>query len=156
QAVASPLSLGPITECPAGVEPACPAWEAGAWAARPRARLAQRKERESNPQDSSFARFRTGCRRQSACPSVYRQTSCRRPSPAAGSPSRVVFGPAIQAPVSQSSYSSSSSLLTRPLGSAIRAGPTGGGSVMVRWLACALVLPLTGCYNGLILRPAVV
>ncbi len=26
-------------ECPAGVEPACPAWEAGAWAARPRARV---------------------------------------------------------------------------------------------------------------------
>jgi protease-4 len=27
---------------------------------------------------------------------------------------------------------------------------------MVRWLACALVLSLTGCYNGLLLRPTVV
>ena len=30
----------------------------------------RRKERESNPQGSSLARFRDGCRRQSACPSV--------------------------------------------------------------------------------------
>jgi protease-4 len=27
---------------------------------------------------------------------------------------------------------------------------------MVRWLACALVLPLTGCFNGVLLRPTVV
>ena len=58
------------SECPAGVEPACPAWEAGAWAARPRTRLGQRKERESNPQGSSLVRVQAGCRRQSACPSV--------------------------------------------------------------------------------------
>jgi hypothetical protein len=37
-------------ECPAGVEPACPVWKTDAWAARPRARPQQRKERESNPQ----------------------------------------------------------------------------------------------------------
>jgi hypothetical protein len=30
----------------------------------------RRKERELNPQGSSLARFRIGCRRQSACPSV--------------------------------------------------------------------------------------
>ncbi len=36
-------------ECPAGVEPASPAWKAGTSAARPRAR-SKRKERESNPQ----------------------------------------------------------------------------------------------------------
>ena len=38
-------------ECPAGIEPACPAWKAGASADRPRAHVAsRRKERESNPQ----------------------------------------------------------------------------------------------------------
>ena len=31
------VSRSPSRECPAGVEPACPAWEAGASAARPRA-----------------------------------------------------------------------------------------------------------------------
>ena len=47
-------------ECPAGVEPACPAWEAGASAARPRAhRSCQRKEGESNPQGSRSAVFET-------------------------------------------------------------------------------------------------
>ena len=39
-------------------------------AARPRTLLGQRKGRESNPQGSSLVRVRTGCRRQSACPSV--------------------------------------------------------------------------------------
>ena len=66
------LPLADPRECPAGVEPACPAWEAGASAARPRAQIVRRKERESNPQGSSLARFRDGCRRQSACPSVGR------------------------------------------------------------------------------------
>ena len=33
-------------------------------------RVVKRKERESNPQGSSLDRFRGGCRRQSACPSV--------------------------------------------------------------------------------------
>src|SRR5438105_3409412 len=32
--------------------------------------LIKRKERESNSQGSSLGRFRDGCRRQSACPSV--------------------------------------------------------------------------------------
>ena len=57
-------------KCPAGVEPASPAWKAGASAARPRARHSRRKERESNPQGSSLDRFRDGCHRQLACPSV--------------------------------------------------------------------------------------
>ena len=35
----------------------------------------QRKERELNPQGSSLARFRVGCRRQSACPSVDGQST---------------------------------------------------------------------------------
>src|SRR6516164_3073633 len=56
-------------ECPAGVEPACPVWKTVAWAARPRTRLGQRKERESNPQGSSLVRVVAGCRRPSACPS---------------------------------------------------------------------------------------
>jgi hypothetical protein len=38
---ASGLPLADPRECPAGVEPACPAWEAGASAARPRAREAE-------------------------------------------------------------------------------------------------------------------
>jgi hypothetical protein len=47
-----------------GVEPTSPAWKAGAFAARPRARaLSKRKERESNPQGSSLDRFRNGCHR---------------------------------------------------------------------------------------------
>src|SRR5262245_33653165 len=64
------LSKSRRSECPAGVEPACPVWKTGALAARLRARFAQRKERESNPQGSSLVRVRAGCRRQSACPSV--------------------------------------------------------------------------------------
>src|SRR5947209_512252 len=48
----------------------------------------QRKERESNPQGSSLVRVRAGCRRQSACPSVYsldgwiRTSVVRLPKPA--------------------------------------------------------------------------
>ena len=37
-------------ECPAGVEPASPGWKPGTFAARPRAHVVKRKERESNPQ----------------------------------------------------------------------------------------------------------
>ena len=37
-------------ECPAGIEPASPAWKAGASADRPRAHVVKRKGRESNPQ----------------------------------------------------------------------------------------------------------
>ena len=36
-------------ECPAGIEPASPAWKAGASADRPRAHVVKRKGRESNP-----------------------------------------------------------------------------------------------------------
>ena len=54
-------------KCPAGVEPACPAWKADAFAARPRAR--RRKERESNPQGSRST-FSNSCHRLLACPSV--------------------------------------------------------------------------------------
>jgi hypothetical protein len=40
-----------ISECPAaGIEPASPAWKAGASADRPRAHVVKRKGRESNPQ----------------------------------------------------------------------------------------------------------
>lgn len=38
------------SECPAGVEPASPAWKADASADRPRAHVVKRKGRESNPQ----------------------------------------------------------------------------------------------------------
>jgi hypothetical protein len=66
--LADPRSL---KKCPAGVGPAYPAWKAGAFAARPRARdFSERKERELNPQGSSLDRFRNGCHRQLACPSV--------------------------------------------------------------------------------------
>jgi hypothetical protein len=67
---AGSLPLADPRECPAGVEPACPAWKAGAFAARPRAHLSsRRKERESNPQGSSLDGFRNRCHRQLACPS---------------------------------------------------------------------------------------
>jgi hypothetical protein len=63
--------LADSRERPAGVEPACQAWEARAWPLGPgRNWPIQRKERELNPQGSSLARVRIGCRRQSACPSV--------------------------------------------------------------------------------------
>src|SRR6185369_3830749 len=56
---AGSLPLADPRECPAGVEPAFPAWKAGAFAARPRARVSlRRKERESNPQGSSLDGFR--------------------------------------------------------------------------------------------------
>ena len=78
---AGSLPLADPRECPAGVEPAFPAWKAGAFAARPRAHSSltkfifrkinsKRKERESNPQGSSLDGFRNRCHRQLACPSV--------------------------------------------------------------------------------------
>src|SRR5262249_30052058 len=82
------LSKSRRSECPAGVEPACPVWKTGALAARPRARFAQRKEKELNPQGSSLVRVQAGCRRQSACPSVcsldgwIRTSVVRLPTPA--------------------------------------------------------------------------
>ena len=45
-----------VGKCPAGIEPASPAWKAGASADRPRAR--RRKVKESNSQGSSLGRFR--------------------------------------------------------------------------------------------------
>jgi hypothetical protein len=57
--------------------------EAGAFAARPRARLRRRKERESNPQGGSLLdRFRDGCHRQLACPSVESETAAAGIEPA--------------------------------------------------------------------------
>ena len=40
---AGSLPLADPRECPAGVEPACPAWKAGAFAARPRARSSSKR-----------------------------------------------------------------------------------------------------------------
>ncbi len=63
--------LADSRERPAGVEPAYQAWDARAWPLGPgRNSSIQRKERELNPQGSSLARVRVGCRRQSACPSI--------------------------------------------------------------------------------------
>ena len=61
-------------KCPPGVEPAWPAWKAGAFAARPRARL-QSGRRGSRTLKASYSRrwldcFRDSCHRQLACPSV--------------------------------------------------------------------------------------
>lgn len=52
QTPALPLSYPPDQECPAGIEPACPAWKAGTSADRPRAHFAssRRKPWDSNPQ----------------------------------------------------------------------------------------------------------
>ncbi len=48
-------------ECPAGVEPALPGWKPGTFAARPRAQVVKRKERELNPQGCmSSSRFERG------------------------------------------------------------------------------------------------
>jgi hypothetical protein len=51
-----------------GVEPRSPGWKPGV-VPLDQSRENQRKERESNPQGSSLARVRAGCRRPSACPS---------------------------------------------------------------------------------------
>ena len=52
-----------------GFEPRSPGWKPGVVPLDQSRVDTQRKERESNPQGSSLARFRVGCRRQSACPS---------------------------------------------------------------------------------------
>ena len=66
-----------------GVEPRSPGWKPGVVPLDQSRGLIRRKERESNPQGSSLARFRAGCRRPSACPSVIvklrRQESNLRP-----------------------------------------------------------------------------
>ena len=56
-----------------GFEPRSPGWKPGVVPldqSRAASCNQKRKERESNPQGSSLARVRVGCRRQSACPSV--------------------------------------------------------------------------------------
>ena len=55
-----------------GVEPRSPGWKPGVVPLDQSRELpvCRRKERESNPQGSSLARIRAGCRRRSACPSI--------------------------------------------------------------------------------------
>ncbi len=71
--------LIPTTLRDRGFEPRLPGWKPGVVPldqprVTDRATLQnQRKERELNPQGSSLARFRIGCRRRSACPSVPRE-----------------------------------------------------------------------------------
>ena len=66
-------------ECPAGVGPACPVWKTGAFAARPRTQSSRSPTRQRGSSGrrgsrtlkaSRFGRFRDGCHRQLACPSV--------------------------------------------------------------------------------------
>ncbi len=57
-----------------GFEPPPPDSKSGSL---PVSRFPRRKERELNPQGSSLARFRVGCRRQSACPSVSANRRCQ-------------------------------------------------------------------------------
>lgn len=56
-------------ECPAGVEPASPGWKAGTFAARSRAREGG-KGGSRTLKAVTLDRFRGGCHRQLACPSV--------------------------------------------------------------------------------------
>ena len=56
-------------ECPAGVEPASPGWKPGTSAARPRAREGGRRGSRTL-KAVTLDRFRGGCHRQLACPSV--------------------------------------------------------------------------------------
>jgi hypothetical protein len=57
-----------------GFEPRSPGWKPGVVPLDQSRNVCdsmqERKERELNPQGLSLARFRIGCRRQSACPSV--------------------------------------------------------------------------------------
>ena len=63
------LPLANPRECPVGIEPTLLVWKTRA------SPIGQghkrRKGRESNPQGSSLGRFRDGCHRQLACPSVH-------------------------------------------------------------------------------------
>ncbi len=62
---------GKEPECPAGVEPACSAWEADAWAARPRAQCQGAEGEGVEPSRAcGLGPLATGCHRQLACPSV--------------------------------------------------------------------------------------
>src|SRR5262249_37835650 len=60
------LPLADPRECPAGVEPAFPGWEPGAWAARPRAQVSG-KRGSRTLKALRLGRFRGGCHRQLAC-----------------------------------------------------------------------------------------
>ena len=57
------------SECPAGVEPACPVWKTDAWAARPRALVSAEGEGVEPSRAFGLAPFRAGCHRRLACPS---------------------------------------------------------------------------------------
>ena len=57
-------------ECPAGIEPASPAWKAGASADRPRAQLVSGKGGSRTLKAVKLVPVRAGCHRQLACPSV--------------------------------------------------------------------------------------
>jgi hypothetical protein len=67
-----------------GFEPRSPGWKPGILPLDQSRRSSsmidvyQRKERELNPQGSSLARVRVGCRRRSACPSVRHRFTSRR------------------------------------------------------------------------------
>ena len=69
----SPIPDCRHAECPAGIEPACPAWKAGACADRPRARVVKAEGEGVEPSRLVQARpVSSGCHRQLACPSVTR------------------------------------------------------------------------------------
>ncbi len=55
--------------------------------------LQMRKERESNPQGSSLGRFRDGCHRQLACPSVQAAAAGIEPAIVSLTGSRLTIGP---------------------------------------------------------------
>ena len=84
------LPLADPRECPVGVEPTYLVWKTSTFATRPRA---QRKERESNPQGSSLGRFRDGCHRQLACPSVQAAAAGIEPAIVSLTGSRLTIGP---------------------------------------------------------------
>ncbi len=76
------------SECPARVELACPAWKAGASAARPRARQGgrggSRTLKAGYPRSGWLDCFQDSCRRPSACPSVFAKAAAAGIEPATG------------------------------------------------------------------------
>ena len=78
-------------ECPVGIEPTYLVWKTSTFATRPRAQ--KRKERELNPQGSSLGRFRDGCHRQLACPSVQAAAAGIEPAIISLTGSRLTIGP---------------------------------------------------------------
>ena len=73
-----------------GVEPTYLVWKTSTFATRPRAQ--KRKERELNPQGSSLGRFRDGCHRQLACPSVQAAAAGIEPAIVSLTGSRLTIG----------------------------------------------------------------